>query len=208
MTIHKSNKDYSVAVTDGRKTVVRSDRKSSVSIQIAEGVQSVILKHVHTDFDSIRKSIPKDECLISPVVNLHAHDDVCEEKESAEYRYTALIPHYLPAGHRLSSVKVRCGNIKRGSLREIRRKKPQDNRAPYYEVEIDHVTLYSNHFCDVICTSTNKVCTTKVMAFPFGLIEKQKDQTTRMKMKTFLCSYLYSDNDLQAVSLLFNIIII
>ena len=173
-----------------------------MSIEVAEGVKSVIMKHVYTDFDSIRKSTPKEECLISPVVHLHAHH-LCEEKELAEYRYKAVISHYLPHGHSLSSVKVRHGNIKTGFLREIRTGKPEGTGVLYYDVDTQHVTLYSNHFCDIVCTSTDKVCTTKVMAFPFGLIGQQRFDTgviTRMKMKTYLCSYLYSDKDLQYVS--------
>ena len=167
MTVQKGFKDYSVAVVDGRKTLVKSSNESDISIEVAEGVQSVIMNHVHTDFDSIRRSTPKEECLISPVVYLHAHD-VCEQTESAEYRYKVMIPHYLPVGHNLLSVKVRYGNIKRGSLKEVGREKPQNEIVPYYEVETNYVTLYSNHFCNVVCTSTDKVCTTKVMAFPFG----------------------------------------
>ena len=203
-TIQKGYKDYSVAVVDGRKTLVRSIDESGMCIEVAAGVRSVIMKQVHTDFDSIRKSTPREECLISPVVYLHAHE-VCEQKESAEYRYKAIIPHYLPIGHNLSSVKVRCGNVKRGSLREIRRVKSKDRTVPYYEVNTNHVTLYSNHFCDVLCTSTDKVCTTKVVALPFGWIGQQKVCSrviTRMKMKTYLCSYLYSDKGLQTVSFL------
>ena len=205
MTVQKGFKDYSVAVVDGRKTLGRSSNESDVSIEVAAGVRSVIMKPIQNDFDSIRKSIPKEECLISPVVFLHA-EDVCEQKESAEYRYKAMIPHYLPVGHNLSSVKVRCGNIKRGSLREIGREKPQDGTIPYYEVETNYVTLHSNHFCDVVCTSTEKVCTTKVIALPFGLLCKEDTTsiiTTRMKMKTYMCSYLYSDSNLQSVSILY-----
>ena len=188
-----------MAVVDGRKTLVRSSNESDVSIEVAAGVQSVIMKHIHTDFDLIRKSTPKEECLISPVVYLHAHE-VCEQKESAEYRYKAMIPHYLPVGKNLSSVKVRCGDITIGSLKEIGREKPQDKTIPYYEVETDHVTLYSNHFCDILCTSTEKVCTTKVVALPFGRLQQEKSVITRMSMKTYLCNYLYGDKGLKSVS--------
>ena len=128
--------------------------------------------------------------------------------DSVEYRYKTMIPHCPPAGHMLSCVKVRCGDIKMCCLKKIRRGKPQDRTVPYYEVDTKYVTLYSNHFCDVVCTSTDKVCTRKVMAFPFGWIRQQKFDTsaiTWMKMKTYLCSYLYSDNNLQTVCLIFNI---
>ena len=180
-----------------------SDSESGVSIEVAEGVQSVIMKNVHTDFDAIRKFTPKEECLISPVVYLHAHN-VCEQKDLVEYKYKTIIPHYLPAGHNLLSIKVRCGNIKRNFEREIRKEKSKDRRVPYYDINADHITLYSNHFCDVLCTSTEKVCTTKVMAIPFGWIGKQQSDTktlTRIRTKTYICSYLYADNGLQFVSL-------
>ena len=201
-TITKGCTDYLVARTSGTKTLL-SNSESGVSIEVADGVKSVIMQHVHTDFDSIRKYTSKEECLISPVVYLHAQE-VTDEKESAEYRYKAMIPHYLPVGHNLSSVKVRCGNIKRGFLREIRRRGPESTTVLSYVVDIHHVTLYSNHFCDVMCTSTDKVCTSKVMAFPFGWIGQQKfgaNVITRMKLKTYLCSYLFADNGLQSVSL-------
>ena len=73
MTKNKGSKTYSVAVVDGRRQFVRSRDESGVIIQVADGIKSIIMKHVHTDFDSIRKAIPIQECLISPVVHLHAY---------------------------------------------------------------------------------------------------------------------------------------
>ena len=192
-----------MARTSGIKTLLTSS-ESGVSIEVAEGVQSVIMKHIYTDFDSIRKCTPKEECLISPAVHLHSQD-VCDEEKLVQYRFKAVIPHYLPLGHSLSSVKVRCGDIKKCSLREMTQQKHQNRAIPYYDVYTDHVTLYSNHFCDVVCSSTEKVCTTKVIALPFGSLYKEdttSNTTTKMKMKTYICSYLYSDNSLQTVSYL------
>ena len=193
-----------MAATVGHRTLLKSSY-SSVTIEVAERVKSVIMQHVHTDFDSIRKSVPNKECLISPVIHLHTKD-TCEQDELIEYKYKVMIPQCLTTGLSLSSVKERTGSIKRRSLTEITKCDPQDRSIPYYEVSPEFIRLYSNHFCDVVCTSTEKVCTTKVMAIPFGLIGKQESGTnviTQMKMKTYMCSYLYSDNALQEVSVYF-----
>ena len=64
-----------------------------------------------------------------------------------------------------------------------------------------HITVFANHFCDVVCSSTQKVCTSKILVIPFGWISTPDSESqTDMKMKVYLCSYLYSKRDIRKVS--------
>ena len=158
------------------------------------------MQHLHTDFQIVRELISGRECLISPVVRFHTVGSLGNQALYG-YRYKVKIPHCLSHSHDSSCIKVRYGNIYKRSLSEIQLGKPQEGFKPFYEVEDKSITVYSNHFCDLVCTSTQKICTSKVLALPFGLIGKfdiDSDETN-VKVKIFLCSILYSSTSLQKV---------
>ena len=140
--------------------------------------------------------------LVSPVVRFHTMENLGDQAPSG-YRYNKVtISHCLSREYDPSSIKVRYGNIYKRSLREIQLGKPQEGFKPFYEVEGKSITVYTSHFCDIVCTSTQKICTSKVLALPFGLIRTfniDSDEQTNVKVKIFLCSILYSSTSLQKV---------
>ena len=116
------------------------------------------------------------------------------------YKFKLTIPHYVEGKNLVDLIQVKWGNIQ-GKLREIRKGKP-DKFEPYCEVYSDHVVVYADHFCDVVCTCPEKVCASKLLAFPFGQIYSEPGRMdNHIKMKTYLCSHLYQDKSLKKVSI-------
>ena len=106
-------------------------------------------------FQIVRDVISGRECLISPVVRFHTVESLGDQMPCG-YRYKVMIPHCLPRKHDPSSIKVRYGNIYKGILSEIQLGKPQEGFKPFYEVIDKSITVYVDHFCDLVCTSTQK----------------------------------------------------
>ena len=159
------------------------------------------MQHIHNDFQIVRDVTSSRECLISPVVRFHTANCVGDPTSSG-YRYKVTIPHCLPRNHDSSSIKVRYGDIYKGTLREMKLGRPQEVFKPFYEVQDKNILVFASHFCDVVCTSAQKICTSTILALPFGLIRTldiDSDEQTYVKVKIFLCSILYSNADLKKV---------
>ena len=123
--------------------------------------------------------------------------------EQSFYNFKLTIPHYVEQQDLVPLIQVKWGNIQ-GKLREIRKGKSEDKFEPYCEVYNDHVVVYADHFCDVVCTCPEKVCASKLLAFPFGQIEsKTGRKETHTKVKTYLCNHLYQDESLRKVGILY-----
>ena len=194
--VRKNNKVFLVARTFGRRVKI-NDPLSDISLEVATGVKSLVMQSVDMDFHLLRKVIPATECLAAPMVQFHMKE--IEEQEVAKgCKYKITIPHYLTRHHSLSSVRVRYGNLRRPLMMvEAQERDLENQNFPCFEVNKKRIIVYANHFCPVICTSTQKVCTTKILAIPFGWIGTLgSDSDTHLKVKTYLCSYLYKNNDL------------
>ena len=193
-------REYLGGVVKGR-TILRADAESDISIETDEGVNGIIMQHIHTDFRIIRDVTSSRECLISPVVRFHTANCVGDPTSSVT-SYKVTIPHCLPRNYEPSNIKVRYGDIYKGTLREMKLGKPQEGFRPFYEIQDNSITVYANHFCDIVCTSTHKICTSKILTLPFGLIrtfDTGSAEQTNVKVKIFLCSILYSSTSLQRV---------
>ena len=200
--ITKCNNEFLATRTFGKKVKIK-DPLSDISLEVAKGVKSLVMQSVNMDFHLLRKVIPATECLAGPVVQFHMDDK--EKQEVAEgCKYKITIPHYLSRHHDLSSVRVRYGNLRRPLvMKEVQKEDPINQSFPCFEINMKYITVYANHFCPVVCTSTQKVCTSKILAIPFGWIGTVgSDSDTLMKVKTYLCSYLYNDKILRLVSLI------
>ena len=200
---YKNYKDYFVSVVHGEGSVVQ-DPHSDVKLEVAHSVKTVVMQHSHTNFQLVRNAVPQKECLITPVVEFYTLElEGPQELEGNRYRYKATIPHYLSRRHNLLSVKVRTGDIRSPeSLRMLRKGNPEKEKLPCYHIGRKTITIYCNHFCDVVCTSSQKVCTSKIVALPFGRIGPDSSKTqTFTKVETYVCSFLYSDKKLKWVRL-------
>ena len=200
--VRKINKEFLVARTFGKKVKIK-DSLSDISLEVATGVKTLVMQSVNMDFHFLRKIIPATECLAAPVVEFHMEDHIKQEvTEGCKYKIT--IPHYLTRHHSLSSVRVRYGNLRRPlMMMEAQERDPEKQTFPCFEVNKKSIIVYANHFCPVVCTSTQKVCTSKILAIPFGWIGTLgSDSDTHLKVKTYLCSYLYKNSDLNLVRFL------
>ena len=201
-TIRKKDKEYLVAKTFGNKVTLK-DPYSDISLEVAEGVKAVVIQSVNTDFSLLKKVIPTKECLASPVIQFHM-DEGDPIENSGNYKYKLTIPHYLSRHHSLSSIRVKYGNSKRPVLmEEVPKAISESGTLPFYQISKKYITIHARHFCDIVCTSTEKVCTSKILAIPFGWIGTLgSDPDTHLKVKTYLCSYLYKNSDLNLVRFL------
>ena len=198
MQIQKGMREFLVGIVKGR-TVLRSDAESDISIETDEMVKGIIMQHIHMDFRIIRDVISSRECLISLVVRFHTLESVGESSRYG-YRYKVSIPHCLPRSHDSSSIKVRYGDIYKGTLQEMKLGRSQEGFKPFYEIQDKSIAVYANHFCDVVCTSAHKICTSNILALPFGLIRTlDSKEQTNVKVKIFLCSILYKSTSLKQV---------
>ena len=197
--IRKNSKEYSVTRTFGKKVTLK-DPSSDISIEVAQGVVAVVMQSINMDYLLLNKVTSADECLAAPVVQFHTVEEGKQEVKM-EYKYKMVIPHYLSRNKNLSCLKVRYGNLRRPlQMKEVQKGNPQTHSLPCYEISKHHFTIYANHFCDVVCTSDQKICTSKILAIPFGWIGTfGTDTDSHMKVKTYLCSYLYNNNDLKLV---------
>ena len=195
---YKNYKQYYTTVTNGKALTMRSP-DSEVTLEVAEGIKAVIMQHIHIDFETVCTSIPSHECLVSPVVRFIIQNG--KNQGTEEFAFKAKIPHCLPKGYDFSLLKIRCGNVgKKGSLKEVQREKPKSTNTPFYTTDEKHITLYTNHFCDVVCTSTKKICDSSLVILPFGYLYPVRDENqTIAKVKVFLCNYLYHKPDVRMV---------
>ena len=157
-------------------------------------------QHIYTNFEDIKFAIPGKECIISPVVRFHTRDQSQAEVVD-NYKFTAKIPHCLDAESDLSHIKIRCGSIQRKkSLREVQKGCPDDVRIPYYTADEKYITLHTNHFCDVICTTEKHNCNTSLVILPFGRLNWDEDEgETYATVRVFLCSRLFNMPDYRLV---------
>ena len=187
----KSGRNYQATKTMGQ-AVRLVTAKSEIHLDVAEGVNAVTAQYIYTSFKPASIVIPRDECIISPVVRFNVQEDENNNSSvSPEFKFKVTIPHCLTDD---SPVKVRCGNIleSKRSLRKVP-KGPQDGtRTPYYTVDERHITLYTNHFCDIVCTSAKKVYNSSLLILPFGSLEQDLEGQTHAKVKVFLCNLLFN----------------
>ena len=194
MMFYKNCKQYYATVANGNASTMRSP-DSEITLEVAKGLKAIIMQHIHTDFETVCMSIPCHECLVSPVVRFIIQNG--KHQESEEFIFKAKIPHCLSQGYDFSLLKVRLGNLsKKGSLKEVQRGKPQSTNTPFYTADEKYITLYTNHFCDVVCSSTKKICDSSLVILPFGKLYRVIDENqTKAKVKVFLCNYRFNKPD-------------
>ena len=199
--MRKNGKDVLVSRTFGKKVRVK-DFMSSICLEVSEGVRSVVMQSVNCNFYLVRKSIPSRECLAAPIVQLHIEEEN-EQDNTIGYKYKLTIPHYISRHPDQTCIKVKCGSLKQPQrMRTIEKGSPKTQTLPCWEINRKGITVYANHFCTVVCTSTQKICTSKILAIPFGWIgHVDSEPQTHMKVKVYLCSYLYSNIDLKQASI-------
>ena len=151
-------------------------------------MKSIIKHEIQTDLEDLKDVIPRNECLVSPVIHFNTQES---EAKQVGYKYKTTLP--LVVSCQKHSIKVYHGDILgRRSPPEISDKKPENESEPYYEKKEDAITLYSNHFSPSFATCEDKICTSKIVALPFGKIDTNHEKP-EVTVKTFLCNHLYTN---------------
>ena len=186
-------------MTNGEPLTVKSP-DSKITLEVPRGLKAVIMQHIHTDYEELDKSIPPHECIVSPAVHFIVKNRKYEE--SKEFIIKAKIPHCLPGGYDVSLLKVRLGNLsKKSFLKEVQRGKPQSPNTPYYTADKKYIILYTSHFCEVVCTSSEKICDSALTILSLGHLDQARDENLTMaKVKVFLCSHLLNRQQVLEVS--------
>ena len=195
MMFRKNNRLYYAAVTNGTHVLLKAPN-SDVTLEVMKDVKAAITHHIYTNYEDIKSALPGHECLVSPIVHFSVQD--CQQNPAHfPFKFKARFPHCLQTESDLAFVKVRCGNIfQQRSLKEVPKGDPESSAVPCYSIDGQFITLYTNHFCDVVCSIEEKICHKSLVILPFGYLSAHKeDCQTYVKVKVFVCSYLYSIPD-------------
>ena len=200
MEFYKNNQKYFGAVTNGKQVKYLVD-DSDVSLEVREGVHATIAHKIYTDLEAAECTISSYECIVSPIVAFKALRDEKDDVND-QPKYIVTIPHCLPEAHDLSLIKVQCGKGgHKGFLREIsQREEGQFAETPYCEVDQKYIKVFMDHFCPIVCTSEKKICDSSLVILPFGLLDHEDNNQTYVKVKVYVCNYLYNLVENQRVS--------
>ena len=159
-----------VTVTQGEGITPQAP-DSDVSLTVPKGVRSTIMGHIHTNYTCFRDVIPRDECIISPMVEFHSQE-LSVDDDMGQYQYTIRIPHCISNREQLSAIRVRYGDIYRpASFKKIESKKSKKKKRSthaWFEVDERFVTIHTDHFSHFTCTFCNKICDASIISLLYG----------------------------------------
>ena len=110
ITMSKNRRKYNVTVSHGQPRMLQGSC-SDVSVTIPPGTQGVYMTRVHTDDVMFSSVIPKDECLVGPLVEVEHLGTI---KETSKMVYTLQIPHCVQNQKLWKFIRVRRGNPNKG----------------------------------------------------------------------------------------------
>ena len=107
MSMLQNHLKYTSTVTSGEEIIVK-DNNSDVSLLVPNGIKGIFTQCVHTNLRPFETFVPRTECFISPVVEVHCKE-LSRTKSSMGASYCLQIPHCLK--NFLYEIKVRCGDM-------------------------------------------------------------------------------------------------
>ena len=141
------------------------------------------------------------ECLIGPIVQLNHHHLEKLRKES-KHPFVIKIPHCEQEEQNWKYVIVRLGNINNpNSLQKISPDSKPNGEA-YYTVDDHFVTIFTHHFCHVVCsTCLPEWCQKSITVLLFGSFSPaDNSDVTDVELRPYICSKLYNGDDFKMVS--------
>ena len=100
-----NGKMFTATVSQGEKGILQ-DSESDVSLHIQKGSAGVYKKCVHTDHSRFKGEIPGEECIITPLVEIH-HLETTDAEEENKRNFVIKLPHCIPEQELWKQVKVR-----------------------------------------------------------------------------------------------------
>ena len=193
MTTKRKGRRYLGTVANGKTTSLQGD-KSDVKLQIKKGCPNKLhLMTVRTDMSNFGSDISKDDCFISPVV------EVLAPAETSTSAYTLRIPHCLDEDDDRTKVKVRLVHENRfPAVVEVPERVKCTDGVLYYDIDDRFIELHTTHFTKVICTicKTPYHCTKKINCLWYARHDTQHLSTNlAQKLTAFLSEiFRYEDN--------------
>ena len=193
-------KKYNTTVSHGEPKTLQGDG-SDVSLAIPVGSQGVYMTRVHTDHLQFKGIIPPEECLIGPPTEVEQINFENQTPTRSKYLYRVNIPHCLMDKELWKHIIVRRGDVYRHRpFREMPRRNPKDEEDFGFEVDNKYITIHTDGFSQFICTCGKTVCTASVLVFVMGSMNPGTEvKGSSIKLKNFLCSFLYNIEDYKQV---------
>ena len=202
IVMKKNRQKYIATVCHGEAQILR-DPESDVSMHIPKGSTGVFWKSVHTDYSKFKDNIPDEECLISPLVEIHHHDASDDVDLADREKFVITIPLCIPNKELWKLVKVRKWNRIKNRIisKELIQKDVTGGEGDYFVMEERLITVVTKHFC-VLGGTINKresCCNTLRIILVAKLEAREWKNLTTVKIKSFLCSRLLSLDDFRRV---------
>ena len=171
---------------------------TDVSLDIPEGSRGDYQIDVATDFSPYFQTIPVDECVVAPLVDVNLSNVTHE----SDLFHTISIPHNIPNKGDWHLMRVRTGKAYETEFRLILPKKPDDRNSEGFWVEAKFIKIHTRSFSVFLCSICKTVCNESMKAILYGDARawKQPSFTTKVEIKVFLSSYLYQLTAFRRVS--------
>ena len=201
-------KRYIATVSHGERRILQGP-DSDVSLHIPPRSPGVFLKTVHTNLSSFREDIPDEECMITPMVEIH-HLDTDNKTQTRHQNFTIKLPHCIQDREKWNLIKVRKWNKNKvGSTicQELKQRDILGYDEDNFVVDYDVITISTRHFCRLAGTICDKEsCRRHLHVLIMGNLENLPDRNLSMvKLKSFLCSRLLYLRDFRQVNKIFQV---
>ena len=181
-----NGKQFIATISKGEAGILK-DSESDVSLHIPKDSAGVYSKCVHADYSRIKSDIPEEECIITPLVEIHHVPDV-EEKNKG--KFIIKLPHCIPEMELWEQVKVRKWHSTESGMvsQELFQKETVGGEGDYFVMDDEFITVVTQHFCLVAGTICDREgCRSTLKVILMGKLEsRQHKNITTMKFKSFL----------------------
>ncbi len=156
-------------------------RPSGVKLHIPKSLQGLVMMYLHLDPSPFLEELSDNECLIAPVVECISDCRIIHEKH--DHKFKMVITHNIGNIDELLGVKVRRGDIHKAEpFMEIPRDTPTND--PYYTVDEDHITIYTSHFCQFLCTVCRNTCDDHFRAYVSALLKPLEIEHSQLSSRS------------------------
>ena len=172
--------------------------RTNISLELPDNFNGCVLMQVLTYDPTFRdKLIPEEECFISPVVQVKCLSFI----KQYTGLFTLHIPHCLPSSKLESTILVRQWKTE-DNFHDLTRinKDELDLDDKCFTVHDDHISMYTRSFSKFTCTVCENLCEPQEHVFICGELSPFcLENLTTVKVKCYLCSYLYKLTEFQQV---------
>ncbi len=199
--MHKKRQMYLASKTNGMGVTLQGPH-SDVQIDLLQGTQGTIVGHVELNPQAFLQHIPESECLIAAIPDYTFYSKYNHKLSLIKHKFKITIRHTLENPEDLPYIRVRHGDIYKGTQFELIPHK-DDNPAGneiYWEADINNIIITTTHFSQFLCTSCKIICDTRLVAFVTGTI-REIDSCRIAESVLFMCPLQFTTKDYKMVSL-------